>query len=108
MKKFLFMLIFLLHPFAVWAFEVEIDISTQSGEEPLEVEAKAIVKTGGAANFHWDMGDGKKYDKQSLSHTYQMSGNYEIKLVVKDKEGNVAAKTVSVEVKGKPVGCATQ
>src|SRR4029079_4797229 len=53
---------------------------------------------GKLTSFDWDFGDGASASGQQLQHTYASSGDFQVKLTVKDDAGNTGTvqKTVSV------------
>ncbi len=50
--------------------------------------------------YSWDMGDGKKYTTQNVSHQYVDSGTYIIKISVTDEMGCTAIETFNVYFPG--------
>lgn len=83
-------------PVAAFTYEasdllVEFDGSTSSDSD------------GTVASYAWDFGDGETADVAKPSHTFDESGDFEVKLTVTDDDGatNSVTKTVSV-VAGPP------
>jgi gliding motility-associated-like protein len=50
--------------------------------------------------YNWDMGDGKIYNAQNVSHQYVDSGYYTIKISVTDQTGCTATETLKVYFPG--------
>ena len=50
--------------------------------------------------YQWDMGDGKKYTTQNISHQYVDSGYYVVKISVTDLNGCVATESLKVYFPG--------
>ena len=58
-------------------------------DEPVEFSGSA---TGGYPpySYHWDFGDAYSSDEQNPSHTYTITGNYNVTLTVTDDTGNTS------------------
>ncbi len=50
--------------------------------------------------YYWDFGDGKTSNAKNAIHTYSMSGNYPVTLIVTSIDGYKASKTQHVSVEG--------
>ncbi|PXF61588.1 MAG: hypothetical protein C4B59_03290 [Candidatus Methanogaster sp.] len=50
--------------------------------------------------YNWNFGDGKTSDIQSPTHTYAISGDYEVTLTVTDNESHTQSKTETISVGG--------
>lgn len=59
------------------------------GCKPLKVNFKDISAPGSApiSSWQWDFGDGSVSNIQNPTHTYVNSGNYNVKLIIKDTNG---------------------
>lgn len=67
--------------------------STQSGEVPVEVEF-FDASTGVVTNWFWDFGDGETSTEQNPTHTYTVTGSYDVTLSVLGPGGQ-ATNTVT-------------
>ncbi len=66
---------------------------------------------GFITQYDWDFGDGNTGTGESVSHQYKKSGNYTVKLRVRDNSGTQDAygeTVLDVRINAKPVASATQ
>ena len=72
--------------------------------EILEQENTMVSLKGSACNgplpysYEWDLGDGAIVTGESITHTYNKKGTYEVKLKVTDDADRVEETTISVKV----------
>ncbi|WP_135305364.1 PKD domain-containing protein [Haloarcula amylovorans] len=74
--------------------------SAQVGEE-LTFDATAS-DDGSIASYEWDFGDGETATGQSVTHTFDATGDYDVELTVTDDEGATATATQTVSVNAAP------
>lgn len=70
---------------------------------PAKAEVGAAVKLSSTAGtgteglrFEWDFGDGSRSDQTQPSHTYAAAGHYEVKLTLRNIDGQSRTATVQV------------
>ncbi|MFH1246076.1 MAG: PKD domain-containing protein [Candidatus Omnitrophota bacterium] len=71
------------------------------GIAPLQVYFSSIGSAdpdGGELSYAWDFGDGTTSEEANPAHTYTEAGDYNVKLVVTDDEGNQKEDTVQIKV----------
>jgi PKD repeat protein len=61
------------------------------------------VANEGIASWRWDFSDGETSDDQNPIHTYDMSGTFNVKLLITDTNGNKDSLIQAVIIKPKPV-----
>jgi len=73
------------------------------GFSPLTISCsvKATDKDGDVLDYQWDFGDKEKAQGEDVLHTYQTPGLYTITLLVTDKKGGTAVRSISVLVEQK-------
>lgn len=80
----------------------QVAIEGPSGEhwslEEMEFHAMASDMDGTVASFHWDMGDGRELEGQTVCHAYLCPGEYVVTLTCEDDAGGVANATIVVQV----------
>ncbi len=71
---------------------------------PTTFDASKSYDTSGIDSFYWIFGDGnvENGSDSSVSHVYNESGTYSLKLFVTDKAGNVNSGAISVNVYSDP------
>lgn len=71
-----------------------------SGEAPLSVQFQGNNSTDDKAitNYFWDFKDGATSSNSNPSHTFTSAGNYVVDLTVKDAEGAISSKSVTITV----------
>jgi len=80
-----------------------------STREKLEVTLSAVSSDdpdGDALTYEWDLGDGSRSNKSTVSHVYERGGRYSARVTVDDGQGtscSVASATVPVQVNYAPV-----
>ncbi|MEM8535313.1 MAG: PKD domain-containing protein, partial [Chloroflexota bacterium] len=72
---------------------------------PLEVtfDASGSTTTTEITSYEWDFGDGNTDTGETVTHTYDSEGVYEVELTVTDAEQNTATDTVTIIVGGSQV-----
>lgn len=81
-------------------------VTPTSGNSPLTVTVNASCSSdpdGTIVNYSWDMGDGRIRSGSSFSYTYFDTGNFQIRLTVRDNDNLTDVESRSVYVYG---GCA--
>ena len=71
-----------------------------SGFPPLEVafDAGASSSPNGAIlSYDWDFGDGTTGVGETVTHTYPEKGSYQVTLVITDSNGDVGARSKTIE-----------
>lgn len=79
----------------------EFALSVDSGTAPLTVSFVAAASTksnGQVALWEWSFGDGFEATGPEVSHTYQASGEYEVRLLITDSSGFESAASHNVLV----------
>jgi PKD repeat protein len=82
---------------------------TYSPQEPWvgsEVEFNASETTAGGSNisiYEWRFGDGTIDNGETVTHTYEERGSYEVTLLVEDMEGSISEKSKTLNVEAKRV-----
>jgi len=76
---------------------------TQAGQ-PITLSAADSRAAEGSqlTSYLWDLGDGTQSTNVDVTHTYQTSGRYEVKLTVTDDKGLDNRSTIKVEVDEAP------
>jgi uncharacterized protein DUF4349/PKD domain-containing protein len=76
----------------------------KSGLSPLSVTFNAIVQ-GGTVPYivNYNFGDGSSTQGQTLIHTFEQSGDYNVTVTVTDSTGNVSEAWTSVHVASPPI-----
>jgi len=76
---------------------------TQVGQ-PLTLSAADSRAAEGSqiTGYAWDLGDGTQSTNVDVTHTYQASGRFEVKLTVTDDKGQDNRSTIKVEVDEAP------
>ena len=77
------------------------------GYAPLEIEFSAsssVDPDGDVLTYAWDFGDGTEAEGDTVAHTYDQTGTYEVRLRVSDREGAASDATLSIDVLEVPVG----
>jgi gliding motility-associated-like protein len=80
---------------------VNFSMDTTSGCYPLTVNFsdQSSAGTGTITNWQWDFGDGSPFStQQNPSHTYNTSGNFAVKLTVKNTAGCISSNQAAKEV----------
>lgn len=70
--------------------------SSAQGCPPLHVQFNNYSTN--SSSYYWEFGDGNTSSEHSPSHTYNISGNYNVKLTVTGPGGEDVATGVSIEV----------
>jgi len=73
-----------------------IQTTPAAGPAPLRV---TFVAAGGAASYHWDLGDGTAADGQTVEHTYA-AGRWTATLTSRSTDGTTETATASVTAYG--------
>jgi len=76
------------------------------GEEILFDGSASVDRDGSLTSFSWDFDDGSRAEGERVSHVYQSSGEYQVRLLVTDNsetECNVSENTIRVRVNSSPV-----
>lgn len=76
-----------------------INVSTNSGDAPLEVVfdgSGSSTTNASISEYAWDFGDGNADSGAQVSHTYTADGVYTAWLTVTDSESNVASNSVEI------------
>ena len=73
-----------------------IQTTPAAGPAPLRV---TFVAAGGAASYHWDLGDGTAADGQTVDHTYA-AGRWTATLTSRSTDGTTETETASVTAYG--------
>ena len=71
-----------------------------SGTAPLEVQFKGSDSSDdkGIASYHWDFKNGSSATSSNPSHTFTNPGTYNVKLTVKDDQGEEDSDNVTITV----------
>src|SRR5215217_4964296 len=79
---------------------VEITSSDAEGVAPATFEFEADVAGGTEPyNYRWNFGDdGRSSNEQTISHTFEEAGRYNVRLTVKDSIGQRASDSVQITV----------
>lgn len=80
---------------------VEFTASAIEGVAPLSVDFVASASTSSDSkiqNYRWIFGDGFEASGEVVSHSYQASGTYEVRLLVDDTEGFETAASIQIVV----------
>ncbi len=88
----------------------ELEATPTEGFAPLTVQfdaSKSKDPDGKITEYRWDFGDGATEagaDKAKVSHTYEKTGQYKVKLLVKDDKGasGGAERTITAQEKPEP------
>lgn len=75
--------------------------SLTSGNAPLKVAfdaSNSSVSDGNLIGYSWEFGDGSTGKGETTTHTYDLSGNYSVELVVTDSDGDTESTTMTIEV----------
>ena len=72
---------------------------------PLEVtfDASGSTATTDITSYEWDFGDRTTGSGETVTHTYESEGSYEVQLTVTDAEQNTATDTITIVVGGSQV-----
>jgi len=84
---------------------ITIELRPATGVAPLHVEFEAVLleaKRSSTLEFRWDLGDGETALGQSVSHTYQEPGTYQVFLEAVDDKGHVVRSYAEVSVSAPP------
>jgi len=76
------------------------------GEKILFDGSASVDRDGSLTGFHWDFDDGSQAKGEQVSHAYEVSGEYQVRLLVTDNseaECNAGEDTVTVRVNASPV-----
>ena len=87
----------------VQPLSVRLTSTPKSGEAPLSVTFNAVTK-GGSEPYvvNYNFGDGTSYEGQSLIHTFQRAGQYNVTVSVTDSSANVTEAWAVVSVSPAP------
>ncbi len=71
------------------------------GKRPLTVSftGSGTDSDGNIVSYYWDFGDDKTSSEQNPTHTYNTTGEYEVKLTVTDDDGATDIDTIIITVK---------
>jgi PKD repeat protein len=82
---------------------VDITSSGTRGEAPATFRFEADVVGGtGSYSIRWTFGDGGSSDEQSVTHTFERAGTYNVRLTVTDSGGQSASDSVQITVQERP------
>lgn len=81
------------------AVTAQVPVHAKIGEQ-VQISAEADAKEVPVTAFHWDLGDGTSADGASLTHTYTIAGNFNVKLTADGVDGVSAQKTFPIAVDG--------
>src|SRR5215217_4451726 len=83
---------------------VEITSSDAEGVAPATFEFEADVAGGTEPyNYRWNFGDdGRSSNEQTISHTFEEDGRYNVRLTVTDSDGQRASDSVQITVEEAP------
>jgi PKD repeat protein len=70
--------------------------------QPCQFTDQSTDNDGGIAGWLWEFGDTQTSDQKDPSHTYAASGNYTVKLTVRDDDGATGQVTHTVTVSPAP------
>jgi len=73
-------------PNSAGAVPFEVAFSSEGTEDP----------DGDNLTYHWDFGDGSTSKEASPSHTYIEPGNYDVRLIVTDSDGESGESTMTI------------
>lgn len=80
-------------------------ISSDANEDVYYLDEKyefdgndSSVREGSIVSYSWDFGDGTKTQSRTASHTYTKVGVYDVKLTIKDSDGNEDSTTLEITV----------
>jgi PKD repeat protein len=80
---------------------ISLSYGPSGGKPPLEVTFDASGSQGEGLTYDWDFGDGNFASGSQLNHTFELAGNYRVKLTITSVIGGctlTAVKTVDVSV----------
>src|SRR5829696_3611357 len=89
---------------------VEIISSDTEGVAPATFEFEADVAGGTEPyNYRWNFGDdGRSSNEQTISHTFEEAGRYNVRLTVTDSDGQRASDSVQITVEEAPPAAADE
>jgi PKD repeat protein len=58
----------------------------------------SVAPDGEITNYEWDLGDGTSKSTDSVTHSYDSSGTYDVTLTVETSDGRTASRTKSIQV----------
>lgn len=73
-----------------------------AGTAPLTVQFDPRQSTGRIASYLWDFGDGETARDYLPSHTFEIPGEYTVKLKIKDSRGIISERSMVVTVQPEP------
>jgi PKD repeat protein len=82
--------------------------SAQAGAAPFPVDFDASGSSDGAGKlirYEWYFGDGTTALGRTVRHEFLAGGSFQVTLLVRDDDGNVAVATQQVDVEGDPPPC---
>ncbi|PIR55147.1 hypothetical protein COU74_01960 [Candidatus Peregrinibacteria bacterium CG10_big_fil_rev_8_21_14_0_10_36_19] len=68
------------------------------GQVPLTTTFDPSCSTGSVKSYFWDFGDGSSSDQIKPSHTFQSTGEYNVRLEITDSENTVSTKDITIKV----------
>jgi gliding motility-associated-like protein len=86
-----------IHPEPIASFTADLTDVCLGGA--VQLVNTSDTKDGTLKSLHWDLDDGSTNDKQSFSHTYRNTGNYNVSLYIinsYDCKSTIATKSVSI------------
>lgn len=86
--------------------QVNFQVDQPRGGVPLTVTFRNTSNDGDGdiVGFFWEFGDGQTSADENPTHTYHVPGEYDVRLTVTDRQGNVGAKTDTGAVTVDPPG----
>jgi len=84
------------------SFAVSVSAEDDQGDAPLSVKLEVDTSDGGGTppyDITWDFGDGSPFGHtKSLTHVYEVPGEFRASVVVRDKNGNIGYDSTDVVV----------
>ena len=83
---------------------IKVTATPRSGQSPLSVTFNSVTKGGNQPYIvNYNFGDGTSYEGQSLIHTFQEAGHYNVTVTATDASANVTEAWTIVNVSSPPV-----
>ena len=78
--------------------EPEILISNEREEGEQIKFASKVEDPNNIISYKWNLSDGRDYSGKTISHIFRDNGSYEIELIVKSLDGQIATKKETIEI----------
>jgi hypothetical protein len=78
--------------------EIKATMPPAGGGGGVKLVAEASTLKGKIEKYSWDMGDGSTAQGREVTHTYANGGNYLVKLVVENSDGDKITRSLKVHI----------